>query len=87
MERASLHLLSEFILDLLSQVGFQAVGWGDIALVVTTWLAILIVVPLAVVVGINLELHGVVAGGDSGHVPLKLLYFAALEQVSERDCE
>ena len=65
----------------------QAHGWADFIFKVAIWLLILMVVPLPVVVLVDLEFHGVVAGCDRGHVPFELLNFTTLVQLSEANRE
>ncbi len=88
MQGASLHHSSQLLLNFSAHELFQTQSRGDLVLVITTWLPVLIVVPLCTVsILIDLELDGVITGSNRSHVPFKLLDLAALVKMAKRNCK
>ena len=79
--------MSQTFLGLSNNVLFETHGRADLIFEVSTRGPEDIVIPVSIVVWVDPELNRVITGCDSCHVPLHLLYFSTLEEVSEGDSE
>ena len=79
--------MGHLIFDSLDQMLLEAHRRRHSILKVATWTSEFGIVPATIAIRVDLEFDSVVTGSDSSHVPLKLLDFATLVEVSQRDRE
>lgn len=81
------HPLRQLSLDDLSHVIFEGQGGGFSSISAAICGVVIILFPVLVVLFVDLEADGVVAGCDSGDVPLELLNLSTLIHLADGDEE
>lgn len=70
VQRRSLHLHRQHVLNVFDQVTFKTHGWADPVLKIAIGILVHVVVPVPVAITVNLQLDCVVTCCDRGNVPL-----------------